>query len=94
DIHLVPKIITHKEASYSTMPEDETDMMMMGEIPSSDGEVAYLDFLNNPFLLPQHLLAAETLAEITTRLEKMKLEKDVVKRDALRTNIDRWLTEN
>ncbi|EFS02585.1 solute-binding family 5 protein [Listeria seeligeri FSL S4-171] len=67
---------------------------MMGEIPSSDGEVAYLDFLNNPFLLPQHLLAAETLAEISTRLEKMKLEKDAVKRDALRTNIDRWLTEN
>ncbi|AIS60444.1 SgrR family transcriptional regulator [Listeria ivanovii] len=94
DIHLVPKIITHKEASYSTMPEDETDMMMMGEIPSSDGEVAYLDFLNNPFLLPQHLLATETLREITTRLEKMKLEKDAAKRDALRTNIDKWLTEN
>lgn len=29
--------------------------MMMGEIPASDDEMAYLDFLNNPYLLPQQL---------------------------------------
>ncbi|MBK3914009.1 SgrR family transcriptional regulator [Listeria ivanovii] len=93
-IQLVPKIIIHEEASYSSTPEDETDMMMMGEIPSSDGELAYLDFLNNPYLLPQHLFSQETLTEMAIRLEKMKSEKDASKRDALRTEIDRWLIGN
>ncbi len=94
-IQLVPKIINHEEASYSSTPEDETDMMMMmGEIPSSDGELAYLDFLNNPYLLPQHLFSQETLTEMAIRLEEMKSEKDASKRDALRTEIDRWLIGN
>ncbi|MBC1482886.1 SgrR family transcriptional regulator [Listeria sp. FSL L7-1509] len=93
-IQLAIKIISHEDASYSTLPEDATDMMMMGEIPSSDNEVAYLDFLNNPNLLPQHLLSSEILQEISKHIEKMKLEKDATKRDVLRTEIDDWLTSN
>ncbi|MBC2139419.1 SgrR family transcriptional regulator [Listeria innocua] len=93
-ITLEQKIITHHEASYSNVPKEETDLMMMGEIPASDNEMAYLDFLNNPYLLPQQLLNPSILLELSKKLDAMKLEKSASKRDALQTNIDRYLTEN
>ncbi|MBF2520541.1 SgrR family transcriptional regulator [Listeria marthii] len=93
-INLEQKFITHHEASYSKVPEQETDFMMMGEIPASDNEMAYLDFLNNPYLLPQQLFNPSILAELTKKLEVFKTEKDASKRDALQTEIDRWLTAN
>ncbi|MBC8862820.1 SgrR family transcriptional regulator, partial [Escherichia coli] len=65
-----------------------------GEIPASDNEMAYLDFLNNPYLLPQQLLNPSILLELSKKLDAMKLEKSASKRDALQTNIDRYLTEN
>lgn len=93
-IKLEQKFITHHEASYSNVPEQETDFMMMGEIPASDNEMAYLDFLNNPYLLPQQLFNQSIIAELTKKLDAFKAEKDASKRDALQTEIDRWLTAN
>ncbi|MBC2330059.1 SgrR family transcriptional regulator [Listeria swaminathanii] len=93
-IHLEQRIITHHEASYSKVPEEETDFMMMGEIPASDDEIAYLDFLNNPYLLPQQLFNQSIITELTKKLDAFKAEKDASKRDALQTEIDRWLTDN
>lgn len=93
-INLERKIITHQEASYSNVPAKETDFMMMGEIPASDDEMAYLDFLNNPYLLPQQLFNQAIIKELTEKLDAFKTEKDASKRDALQTSIDSWLTEN
>ncbi|MBC2250014.1 SgrR family transcriptional regulator [Listeria sp. FSL L7-0123] len=93
-IKLEQKFITHHEASYSKVPEQETDFMMMGEIPASDNEMAYLDFLNNPYLLPQQLFNQSIIAELKKKLDAFKAEKDASKRDALQTEIDRWLTAN
>ncbi|EAG0831521.1 SgrR family transcriptional regulator [Listeria monocytogenes] len=93
-INLERKIITHQEASYSKVPAEETDFMMMGEIPAADDEMAYLDFLNNPYLLPQQLFNQTIIKELTEKLDAFKTEKDASKRDVLQTSIDRWLTEN
>ncbi|MBC1410330.1 SgrR family transcriptional regulator [Listeria welshimeri] len=93
-IHLEEKLVSHDDASYSSVTEDDLDLMMMGEIPAADGELAYLDFLNNPNLLPQHLFSPEVIKEISTKSNEFKLEKDASKRDALQTKMDNWLTKN
>lgn len=82
------------DSFYTKEFEKQTDMMMMGDIPATDKELAFLDFCCNPNLLCQRFFSAEILEELDKKAEKMKFDPNYEQRQIEYEQIERWLTEN
>lgn len=83
-----------EDSFYTKEFEKQTDMMMMGDIPATDKELAFLDFCSNPNLLCQRFFSEEMLAELDRRVEEMKLDPNPEQRQVKYEQIEQWLTEH
>lgn len=83
-----------EESFYTKDFEKQTDMMMMGDIPATYKELAFLDFCCNPNLLCQRFFSEEILAELSRKVERMKFHPDYEQRQIEYEQIDHWLTDN
>lgn len=93
-IRLEIKELPIEDSFYTKDFEKETDMMMMGDIPATDKELAFLDFCCNPNLLCQRFFSEPLLAQLDREVERMKFESSYEQRQIAYEQIECWLTEN
>lgn len=81
-------------AFYTKEFEEQTDMLILRDIPVGDKELAFLDFCSNPNLLCQRFFSKRIRSSLNKKIEKMKLEESYEQRSLVYEQINQWLSSN
>ncbi|MCA5012441.1 SgrR family transcriptional regulator [Enterococcus sp. S22(2020)] len=82
------------QAFYTKEFEEETDMLILRDIPVTDKELAFLEFCSNPRLMCQRFFSQKMLSCLEQKLNEMKFCENHEQRAKEIEKIDRWLSDH
>lgn len=93
-LHLELVYYGFDDADYLSFLENNVDIAMLADIPVSDDDLAFLEFVVDPSLLIQRLLSPALKQQLQTMVLTYKNQQSPADRYTSYLEIDNWLTHN
>ncbi|GFH43212.1 ABC transporter substrate-binding protein [Lactococcus hodotermopsidis] len=85
---------TFENDYYSDYLVNDIDCVLLGDIPTENDELAYLEFVSNHNLLIQRMLSTIQLTQLQKMIRHFKSQPSQLARHQTYLEIDKWLTSN
>ncbi|WP_430534073.1 ABC transporter substrate-binding protein [Listeria rocourtiae] len=88
------RVIDISSEFYQGSQWEAIDFSMGGDVPSTDIEIAFMDFYGNPNLAPQRFLAKKELQQIEELLHRARQCQDLNEREPFYDQIEQFVRDN
>ncbi|KGL41130.1 hypothetical protein BMT55_09910 [Listeria newyorkensis] len=93
-ISLALRVIDLSSEFYQASQWEDVDIAMSADVPSTDIEIAFMDFYGNPNLAPQRFLAKKELQHIEELLHQARQCAEFSERDHFYDQIEDFVRDN